>query len=228
MTIEERLSAALRSAADYPASPDLWDRVVHSIEEDRLHRRRVWIVTAAIVASLLGAVGIALTALEASGPRMRVDWRMMEALEAVALVAAVAALGPAIRRFGRGYAGDIFTASPETGGRLLRLLDVAYYLVFGGYVLVTVRMSAPISYTLWRAGDQISEAAARMGGLLLAMGALHAVTVAVLPLVGLVFNTTRTGGRLPRWVVILLGVIGVVVGGYLAQLLIGLMVIGAG
>ena len=39
--VEQRLIDALRSTERVDPSPDLWSRVVHSIDEDRAHRRRV-------------------------------------------------------------------------------------------------------------------------------------------------------------------------------------------
>jgi hypothetical protein len=87
---------------------------------------------------------------------------------------------------------------------LLRLLDVAYYLLFAGYVLVTARLSAPDAFQLAHLGTQVEEAAMRLGGLLLVMGVLHTATFMVLPLIGLVINANRTGRPLPRWVVVLL------------------------
>ncbi len=61
----------------------------------------------------------------------------MELIETIALIALVAVLGPAIRRFGRGYAHDLWRTTPDMPTALLRLLDVAYLLVFGGYILIT-------------------------------------------------------------------------------------------
>lgn len=104
--VEQRLADAFAHADRLEPSPDLWSRVVHSIEEDRLHRKRL--------------------------PRT--------AITAGAVLAApvVVALGPAVRRFGRGYASDLFTTSRSTARAMLRLLDLAYFLIFGGYILLTV------------------------------------------------------------------------------------------
>ena len=56
--VEQRLIDALRSTERVDPSPDLWSRIVHSIDEDRAHRRRV---RAAVVATLgtLGALVLA-------------------------------------------------------------------------------------------------------------------------------------------------------------------------
>lgn len=225
MTTEERLVTALRHADEYEPSPDLWNRVLYSIEEDRSHRRRLWRTGGAVLAVLvLAAVVGYFSSLNVgrSDLRAHVDWRVLEALETVVLVGLIATLGPAIRRFGRGYANEIFSTSPNTATLLLRLLDVAYYLVFFGYLLLTVRFAAPDSFLLPRLGLQIYEALARVGGLLLAMGLMHAVTFMVLPLVALVFNSTNARRALPRWVTLAL-----IVGGALASLMVLFMLLGA-
>ena len=81
---------------------------------------------------------------------------------------------------------------------------MAYYLVFVGAILVSSTFEAPSSYLRGRVGEQLQEALVRVADLLLTMGLLHAVTFMALPLVALVFNTTRTNEKMPRWVVWLL------------------------
>lgn len=204
MSTEQRLMDALHAAQQYEPSPDLWDRVVHSIEEDGRHRRRVWTTIATVAATLLVAAAIAAASAQTAPTGFRFDWRLTEALENALLVILVATLGPAIRRFGRGYAGDLFQQHSGTGEHLLRLLDVSYYLMFSGYILLTARLAETEAFVMFRGGDQIEEAAVRIGGLLLAMGLLHATTLIAMPMVAFVFNTTQTGRRLPRWVTIIL------------------------
>jgi len=53
---------------------------------------------------------------------------------------------------------------------------------------------------------------------------LHAVTIAVLPVVALVSNSTRRGRPLPKWLTVLLVLAGVGVGFFLVNALIGAMV----
>ncbi len=206
MTSEQRLSAALRMMDEYEPSPDLWSRVLYSIEEDTQHRRRLWRTSLAIGAVLAAVVVVAwlATAPHPFNGRTVIEWRILEAMETVVLVTAIVTLGPAIRRFGRGYVDELFVTSGSVGGHLLRLLDVAYYLVFAGYVLLSAVFEAPRPYLTGRLGDQVWEALARIAGLLLAMGILHAITFMALPLIALVFNSTRAGVRLPRWVVFIL------------------------
>ena len=215
MNVEQRLVDALRAADQVEASPDLWTRVVHSIEEDQAHRRRVTISTAAVIGTVVallvvGAIGLT------DGPLGRfVQLPVMQLIETVALVALVAVLGPAIRRFGRGYAADLWPVTPATATALLRLLDVAYVLVFGGFILMTVDFnfattSGPAVNCFVSAVEchtvqsQIEDACIRLGGLILVMGLLHAVTIVALPVVALISNSTRVGRALPRWLVVLL------------------------
>lgn len=214
MTIEQRLTETLEAAKAYDVSPDLWDRVVHSIEEDRLHRRRVRAVIIGIALSLVVAIVIAGLNIE-SGllPNLsrgrRIDWRVLEGLELVVMATLVVLLAPAIRRFGRGYVSDIFYASTPTGPNLLRLLDIAYYLLFAGYVLITTRLGEPVAHSLFDMADQMEDVLFRIGGLLMVMGLLHAATLMAIPLVGLVFNTTRSGTKLPKWVTVILVIVAI-------------------
>jgi hypothetical protein len=204
MTTEQRLIDAFDAARGFEPSPDLWSRVVHSIEEDGRHRRRVWSSVLVVATTVLAAVAVAASSITTTTAGRRLDWRVLEALEAVALLVLIVTLGPAIRRFGRGYTHDLLASPGDTAGALLRLLDVAYYLVFAGYVLLTTRLTAPAAFRLAELGTQVEEAALRVGGLLLLMGVLHAATFMAMPLVGLVIKANRTGRPLPRWVVLLL------------------------
>lgn len=223
MTTERQLIEAFEAALAYEPSADLWTRVLHSIEEDRRHRRRLLNTTLAVVAMIVVGIVVAVTAVSTDvtvggTSRVRFDWRVMEGLEIGGLTVLVLAMGPGIRRFGRGYAGDLFWIQPETGTRMLRLLDVSYYLLFSGYILVTTRLSAPAAYRFGHPGEQLEEAAIRIGGLLLAMGLLHATTLMAMPLVAFVHNSTQAGKSLPRWVTIILVIAAVLV----AQNLLGL------
>lgn len=219
MNVEQRLVHALRAADRVEPSADLWSRVVHSIEEDQAHRRRIVTVFAVTVSVTAGLVAIGLLNVidTPSGRQVRVP--AMELLETTALVALVAVLGPAIRRFGRGYAHDLWRISPDMATSLLRLLDVAYLLVFGGYILLTSSFDAGRSGIV--VGEQVGDASWRIGGLVLTMGLLHAATITTLPLVALVSNSTRVGRPLPRWVVAILVAFGLGIGLFGLQALVG-------
>lgn len=223
MNVEQRLVDALRSVDRVEPSTDLWSRVVHSIEEDRAHRRRVVESFASIIltATGLAALGVLNVVEVPSGRQVRLG--MMELIETIALVLLVAVLGPAIRRFGRGYAHDLWRSTPDTPTAMVRLLDVAYLLVFGGYILLTAHFDfEPATIGV---AQQLEDLGWRIGGLLLTMGLLHAATIMSLPVVALVANSTRRGRPLPRWLAIVLG-IGAGLAGLLAVWSIAGLVIG--
>ncbi|MDH3500579.1 MAG: hypothetical protein OEM97_10680, partial [Acidimicrobiia bacterium] len=76
MTTEQRLADALRAAGGYEASGDLWRRVVHSIEEDGAHRRRLLTALTSVAGVLLAAVAIAALSIQRSAGHDRIDWRV--------------------------------------------------------------------------------------------------------------------------------------------------------
>ena len=207
MNIEQRLTTALRNIDHIEPSPDLWDRVVHSIEEERQHRRRIVATAGAIAATLMAVLVVAAVGSRPSVHGRYVDRPTMEVLETVVLGILVIALGPAISRFGRGFAADLWPVGSATPPTLLRLLDLAYFLVFSGYILLTTEFEFGDSFRFVTLADQIGDAAHRIGGLLLLVGALHAITIAVLPVVALIDNSTRARTPLPRWMI----VVGVIV-----------------
>lgn len=224
MNVEQRLVNALRSVDRVEPSADLWSRVLHSIEEDRAHRRRVIESFASITLTVaaLTVLGVLNVVDLPSGRQVRLG--VMELIETIALVLLVAVLGPAIRRFGRGYAQDLWRSTPDTPTALVRLLDVAYLLVFVGYIMLTANFD--LERSTIGVAEQLEDLGVRIGGLVLTMGLLHAATIMTLPVVALIANSTRRGRPLPRWlsVVVYLGsglagllalwmIAGVVIGG---------------
>jgi hypothetical protein len=227
MNVEQRLVRAFRDVDRVEPSPDLWSRVVHSIEEDRRHRRRVVISAASLAAAVLVLVAVGVAALR-DGPGGRyVHGPTLELLELVALTFTATLLGPAIRRFGRGYVSDLWPGDETLPTALLRLLDLAYGLVLAGFVLLTTQLEPPRAAATAGLADQLAEAAARLGGLLLVVGLLHAVTLVLLPVVALVERSTRAGRKLPRWLVIAFVVVAVWEGVQLVGAAIALLVAGA-
>ena len=213
MNIEQRLVNALRSVDRVEPSADLWSRVVHSIEEDRAHRRRVVESFASIVITTIGLVVLGVLNVIETPFGRQVRLGVMELIEAIALVLLVAVLGPAIRRFGRGYAHDLWRSTPDTPTALVRLLDVAYLLVFSGYILLTAHLD--FERPTIGVAQQLEDLGWRIGGLVLTMGLLHAATIMTLPVVALVSNSTRRGRPLPRWLAVIL-VVGLGLVGLLA------------
>lgn len=118
------------------------------------------------------------------------SWWVVELTTDAVLVAIVVILGPIIKRFGRAYAGDIFRGNPRTGKSYLVLMDVAYYLIFSAFTLLTVSLT-PRSEWAGTVGLQTQDAFVRVGGMLLLMGVLHGLNVLSLPLVGRLLGLSR-------------------------------------
>jgi hypothetical protein len=209
MNVEQRLIEVFQTSAHIEPTPDLFTRVVHSIEEDRRHRRRVVQTVATLVGAALALVVAGALSIENGRFGRYVDRPTMEILEVVALTMVLVALGPAIRRFGRGYADDLWPAGAVTPRAILRLLDVAYYLVGAGYILLSTSFDFGDGLLADDLAGQLSAASIRIGGLIVGLGILHATTFVVLPIVAFVDNCTRLGKPLPRWAVLLLILIAV-------------------
>jgi hypothetical protein len=190
VSVEHLLRQTLHRADTYEVSPDLFARVTRSIEEDRAHRRRV---RAAIGWSLAGvlAVAVYLVAMaEVVDGRVTWPWWSLEILTAAILVTLILVVGPLIRRFGGIFASSVFAANPSTAQHFLRVLDVAYYLVFSAFVVIETQV-VPRDEWLGSNGTMvhIDGLAERVGAMLLMMGVLHAVTIALLPVLGVVFSS---------------------------------------
>ncbi len=124
-------------------------------------------------------------------------WWQLELITAAVLVAIVVVLGPLIKRFGRAYAGDVFRANPRTGKSYLVLMDFAYYLVFGAYILFVVQFTKDPLWSSTVGGAQLQASTLRIGGLLLLMGLLHGFNVLTLPIIGRLLGLAGSGsGRL--------------------------------
>ena len=124
-------------------------------------------------------------------------WWVIELITNIVLVALAVGLGPFIKRFGRSYAADVFRANPRTGKSYLVLTDVAYYLIFTSFVLFTVTF---VERSDWKrsTGAQLKAEVARIGGILLIMGILHAANVVALPIIGrLLASNTRLDDARP-------------------------------
>ena len=112
------------------------------------------------------------------------EWWVLEIVVTVVLVGLVLTLGPFIKRFGRGYAADVFRSNPGTGKSFIVLTDFAYYLIFSAYVLLTARFEAAADWPATVSAGQIREVVARIAGMLLIMGLLHSANLLVLPVIG--------------------------------------------
>jgi hypothetical protein len=93
-----------------------------------------------------------------------------------------AVVGKLLERFGDDVR-FVFRANPRTGKSYLVLTDVAYYLIFTSFVLFTVTFVEPDDWA-HSTGAQLKDEVARVGGILLIMGILHAANVVALPVIG--------------------------------------------
>lgn len=118
------------------------------------------------------------------------QWWVIELITNIVLVALAIGLGPFIKRFGRSYAADVFRANPRTGKSYLVLTDVAYYLIFAAFVLFTVTFVQPARWE-FSTGAQLKSEVARVGGILLIMGILHAANVVALPIIGRLLSSNK-------------------------------------
>jgi hypothetical protein len=189
--IEQRLIEAFTDARrTVEPNRDLFARVNRSIA-DAADRRR-WRLRLALGLTtfvvLLGALALALS--DVNNGRITMEWWTIELLTNIVLVAIAIGLGPFIKRFGRAYAADVFRANPRTGKSYLVLTDVAYYLIFTSFILFTVTFVAPLEWEL-STGEQLKDEVARVGGILLIMGILHALNVVALPVIGRLLSLNK-------------------------------------
>lgn len=189
MSVERRLRETLSAFDAVEPAPDLFRRVEMSVADDLVRRRRIGRWVAGVVAAAALAVVVVASSARVSSPGtiVVVAWRVI-AVETVLLGAVVVAFGPLIRRFGAVFVDDVFSGSKGVGMAFLRLLDVAYYLVFVGYVVLTVPISRLDGTRAL--GPMLDATVERFGGLFLLMGVMHAVTITALPLIGLIHAST--------------------------------------
>lgn len=196
--LEERLARALTSYPIEP-SPDLFERVVDSIEADRVRRRSVqrWSLAGLLVVVL--AVTAVLTLTPRVNGELVMPWWILEVATNLVLVAIALWLGPFIKRFGRAYAADVFHDNPLTGKSYIVLTDIVYYLIFTAYILFTVKVAPDPGWALLRpvedvTAGQVTYELSRIGGILLIIGILHGLNIILMPMLGRLFSLNR---RLP-------------------------------
>ena len=190
--LEDRISRALASSPGTP-SPDLFERVLDSIDADRRRRRTALLVTAAGV----GAVAVVTVAVLALTPRtngaLAMPWWILEITTTLVLIAIAVWLGPFIKRFGRAYAADVFHDNPLTGKSYIVLTDIVYYLIFAAFILMTANF-APIwnnQFTGLVTAEQLQASVLRIGAILLVIGLLHGVNIVLMPVLGRLFSLNR-------------------------------------
>ncbi len=195
--LEDRISRALTSSPSSP-SPDLFERVLDSIDADR-RRRRTGLVVAASAAVVVAVLTIAvLTLTPRPNGALEMPWWILELGTTLVLVAMAVWLGPFIKRFGRAYAADVFHDNPLTGKSYIVLTDIVYYLIFAAYILFSVHFSPQLDWHNDVSGlvtpEQLTYSAARIGGILLIIGILHGLNIVLMPVLGRLFSLNR---RLP-------------------------------
>ena len=192
VTLERRLVEAFADArTSVEENPDLFARVTRILEDARARRRFRMEARLGILAFVAANAALALALSDIDNRRITMPWWVIELITNIVLVAIAVGLGPFIKRFGRSYAADVFRANPRTGKSYLVLTDVAYYLIFTSFVLFTVTFVEPIDW-MDSTGAQLKHEVARVGGILLIMGVLHAANVVALPVIGgLLSNNKR-------------------------------------
>ena len=190
--IETRLRDALvEGVASVAESPDLFERVRLSIEEDRRlrsQRRRRFAIVACITGALVSFVGAVIDRREGV---LLMDWWILELLATAVLVGVALWLGPLIKRYGRSYAADVFRANPRTGKSFIVLTDIAYYLIFFAYILFTVSYEPKGGWADVVTAQQLQHETARLGGILLIIGLLHGINLLALPIMGRLLTLNR-------------------------------------
>ena len=195
---------ALHDDRELRPSPDLFSRVVDSIDADRLRRRRqrtvvaLWAAAVALVTTLI----VTLTPRNLRG-ELAMPWWVLELATTAVLIAIALWLGPFIKRFGRAYAADVFHDNPLTGKSYIVLTDVVYYLIFTAYIFFTVHFEPPEE---WRSfvgnvtASQLQWEVMRVGGILLIIGILHGLNIVLMPVLGRLFSLNRRlpPGSVPR------------------------------
>lgn len=190
--VQERLrDAFMAEAAQVPESPDLFARVVLSIEEDRRRRRQRW-RAGAVGSCLFGALGAVVTVTtDIRQGDVLMDWWILELLTTVFLVGLALWLGPLIKRYGKAYAADVFRANPRTGKSFIVLTDIAYYLIFLAYILFTVTFELPSDWDSVVNGAQLKSEVSRVAGVVLIIGLLHGANLLALPVIGRLLTLNR-------------------------------------
>jgi hypothetical protein len=190
--LEGRLQDALFAGgqAVHPA-PDLFARVHASVEDDHRRRRlQRWGVGIA-VSICLSLASIVFAVTDYRHGRLLMDWWVLELITTAVLIGMALWLGPFIKRFGRGYAADVFRANPSTGKSFIVLVDIVYYLIFIAYILFTVHFEPYFGWGAEVGADQLQDEVARLGGIILIIGVLHGLNLLIMPVLGRLFTLNR-------------------------------------
>lgn len=125
-------------------------------------------------------------------------WWILELAVTLLLAVVAVVLGTALRRSGKAYAADVFAANPRTGKSFLLLMDFAYYLIFGAFILFTISYQPDSGWGERVTAAQVESETVRMGGGLLMIGLLHGLNVLALPIIGRMLNIGRRSDQEQR------------------------------
>ena len=189
--LEDRLHEALGTDPGGTVSPDLFARVLGGISDDQARRRRHRHTLTAWALGVILVIAITWFATPKRNGRLVMHWWILELATTVVLVALALWLGPFIKRFGRAYAADVFHDNPQTGKSYIVLTDIVYYLIFTAYLMFTVHFEPSGDWGEKVTATQLSAESARIGGILLIIGALHGVNIVLMPFLGRLFSLNR-------------------------------------
>lgn len=199
--LEHLIEEALRpvGAAPPPPSRDLFARVLDSVADDRVRRRRTRRIAAAWAATVAVVTALVLILTPKSNGDLLMPWWILELATNLVLVAIAVWLGPFIKRFGRAYAADVFHDNPMTGKSYIVLTDIVYYLIFTAYICFTLNFSGKEDWDNQFTGlvtpQQLQWEVGRVGGILLIIGALHGLNIVLMPVLGRLFSLNRRVDR---------------------------------
>jgi hypothetical protein len=143
--------------------------------------------------AILATFLIALADHDPGGVLVLPKWSMQMVVFAL-LTSCLVVFGPAIRRLGQPYLADVFHMSPATGERFSRVLDIAYYLFFGGGILSSLDLTEAGS--LVPATEGLRFGVEQVALFLTVLGFAHVGNLLLLPTVGLLFaSVTRRARR---------------------------------
>ncbi|TDU89692.1 hypothetical protein EV138_3267 [Kribbella voronezhensis] len=189
--IERRLHEALGPDRPRSISPDLFERTLGTIVDDRVRRRGVRRGVLGAAAAIVVLTALVLLITPRKNGHLLMDWWILELTTDALLVGIALWLGPFIKRFGRAYAADVFHDNPQTGKSYIVLTDIVYYLIFAAYILFTISFEPRDQWGLSVLPAQVGFEAGRLGGILLVIGVLHGLNIVLMPVLGRLFSLNR-------------------------------------
>lgn len=190
--IEQTVKDALSRFDAVDGAPDLLDRIELAVEEDERRRLRTRRIVAMASSAVIAVIASMIWTLQ-GGTDM--EWWILELITTTLLFGTAFVLGPFIRKYGKSYVADAFDPNPSTGKTFIVLADVAYYLIFTGYILFTTSFKQQTDWGIFGqvTADQVQHEVARVGGILVIIGVLHAVNLFLMPVVGRLLRQNAEG-----------------------------------